>query len=415
MDAGEDSIAIHSYPVRAHGCFGARERGKVEHVLTFVDGGKGQWMREWRQLWRRPAGRKVMVFLNPVGGNKQARHIWGSQASRMFEQAGIATDVSETKHQGHATEMVRSADLTGVHGLVCVSGDGLLVEVVNGLLSRRDASRHVGIPLGIIPAGSGNGMAASVLLRGGERCDVTCAVLAIIRGHVEKLDVGAVNQEGAQPFHSVLSVGWGLASDTDIEADSLRWVGSARFTIQGVVNIAKKRTYEGRLKMLSPGSGPGGGGERGPTARGNRTNGGGGDEGLQWRTIEGKFSMVWALNVTHAASDNFTCPHAELADGCFDVLVLRDDVKRSTILTMFLEMEKGSHIKNPAVEYYKAKEIVWEPLSEAGMLSVDGELMACGADTLDLLPKMHRGHELPLAYSKTQISVKHGLLRIFST
>jgi hypothetical protein len=32
---------------------------------------------------------------------------------------------------------------------------------------------------------------------------------------------------------------------------------------------------------------------------------------------------------------------AQLCDGCFDVLVLREGVSRSTILAMFLEMEKG--------------------------------------------------------------------------
>ena len=32
----------------------------------------------------------------------------------------------------------------------------------------------------------------------------------------------------------------------------------------------------------------------------------------------------------------------QLCDGCFDVLVLRDGVSRSTILSMFLEMEKGT-------------------------------------------------------------------------
>jgi hypothetical protein len=32
---------------------------------------------------------------------------------------------------------------------------------------------------------------------------------------------------------------------------------------------------------------------------------------------------------------------AQLCDGCFDVLVLREGVSSSTILAMFLEMEKG--------------------------------------------------------------------------
>ena len=36
---------------------------------------------------------------------------------------------SETKHQLHAKEVVGSLDLSKYDGIVCVSGDGILVEV----------------------------------------------------------------------------------------------------------------------------------------------------------------------------------------------------------------------------------------------------------------------------------------------
>jgi len=123
--------------------------------------------------------------------------------------------------------------------------------------------------------------------------------------------------------------------------------------------------------------------------------------------------MVWAVNVTHCAYDNMTAPYAELCDGCFDVLVVRQDVSRSTIFGMFLEMEKGTHVKNPAVEYYKAREIIWEPLSSQGMLCVDGELVACGQDTAPKLPAMHQGKLLPMTYGNTHIRVHQGLLTVF--
>lgn len=37
--------------------------------------------------------------------------------------------LSETKYQLHAKEVVRAMDLTKYDGIVCVSGDGILVEV----------------------------------------------------------------------------------------------------------------------------------------------------------------------------------------------------------------------------------------------------------------------------------------------
>jgi sphingosine kinase len=60
---------------------------------------------------------------------------------------------SETKHRLHAQEIAHSLDLRKYDGIVCVSGDGVLVEVVNGLLQREDWNTAIKIPLGIIPAG----------------------------------------------------------------------------------------------------------------------------------------------------------------------------------------------------------------------------------------------------------------------
>jgi hypothetical protein len=48
-------------------------------------------------------------------------------------------------------------------------------------------------------------------------------------------------------------------------------------------------------------------------------------------------------------------------------------------------MRAGTHVNNPALGYYKAREIVWEPRSSLGMLSVDGELVACGKVRYDML------------------------------
>jgi len=226
----------------------------MEHAIYFdsEDGEKQTWLQEWSRLWNRGTVKKLLVLINPVGGKKQAVGVWEKTASKMFNQAGIETTVMETTHQGHAQEIVAEADLSSIDGIVCVSGDGLMVEVVNGLQQRSDARAMGSLPLGIIPAGSGNGLATSFLFKGGEKCDAVSAVLAIIRGHVEKLDAASVEQEGVTRFHSVLSIGWGLASDTDVESDALRWCGPVRFTIQGVFNIAKKRVYQGSLRILSP-------------------------------------------------------------------------------------------------------------------------------------------------------------------
>lgn len=50
-----------------------------------------------------------------------------------------------------------------MRGIVVAGGDGILFEVVNGLMERPDWSAICSqIKLGIIPCGSGNGLAKSI-------------------------------------------------------------------------------------------------------------------------------------------------------------------------------------------------------------------------------------------------------------
>ena len=58
--------------------------------------------------------------------------------------------------------MVAKQDIWRWRGIIIVSGDGLLHEVYNGLFDREDWRVSSHIPIGVIPAGSGNGLACSI-------------------------------------------------------------------------------------------------------------------------------------------------------------------------------------------------------------------------------------------------------------
>ena len=47
-------------------------------------------------------------------------------------------------------------------GVVCVSGDGLIHEVMAGLMTHAEPDAAIKTPIGIIPGGSGNGVAKSI-------------------------------------------------------------------------------------------------------------------------------------------------------------------------------------------------------------------------------------------------------------
>ncbi|KAL8163174.1 UNVERIFIED_CONTAM: Sphingosine kinase 1 [Gekko kuhli] len=67
----------------------------------------------------------------------------------------------QEKHN-HAWELVREENLSRWDALVTMAGDGLLYEVINGLMERPDWETARQKPLCILPAGSGNAIAASL-------------------------------------------------------------------------------------------------------------------------------------------------------------------------------------------------------------------------------------------------------------
>jgi sphingosine kinase len=141
-----------------------------------------QKLRDYIDSLGRP--KKLFVFLNPFGGSKSASRIFISDVKPLLDDANIEFTLQETKYQLHAKEIAITLDLSKYDGIICVSGDGVLVEVLNGLLERGDWEYAIKTPLGVVPAGTGNGMAKSLLDAVGSPCKVSNAVLAIIRGRI---------------------------------------------------------------------------------------------------------------------------------------------------------------------------------------------------------------------------------------
>ena len=110
-----------------------------------------------------PPARHLLVLINPASGSGRAGCIFKDHVAPLLAEAGIKVTTIITQTSGSARNHVTNAaikDLTD--GIVIVSGDGLIFEVINGLMDRDDRERAMKIPLGVIPGGSGNGLAHSV-------------------------------------------------------------------------------------------------------------------------------------------------------------------------------------------------------------------------------------------------------------
>ncbi|XP_061433018.1 sphingosine kinase 2-like isoform X1 [Lethenteron reissneri] len=202
-----------------------------------------------------PRRRRLLILVNPFSGTKKAQLRCQRILHPMMEEADMQHHTIITERAGHASTLVQQMDLSEWDGIVIVSGDGLLFEVINGLMSRPDWKDAIRIPLGIFPCGSGNALAGSINHYTGHDMvmgDVLAQHLAFLlcRGGVTPLDLVSVRFASGRRLFSFLSVAWGFVSDVDIESERFRAMGPARFTLGAIVRLLSLRSYPGRLSFL---------------------------------------------------------------------------------------------------------------------------------------------------------------------
>merc|ERR1712232_14113 len=142
-------------------------------------------------------------------------------------------------------EVVRERDLSSYGVIASLSGDGLLHEIVQGLLNRPDWEVTRKMPIALLPAGSGNGMATSLKIK-----NLASAVFNLIKGATEQIDLISLRFQSGERVYCHLAVFWGFIADTDLESEGYRWLGAARFAVGALVRIVNLRTYHGSLRYL---------------------------------------------------------------------------------------------------------------------------------------------------------------------
>ncbi|XP_059471901.1 sphingosine kinase 2-like isoform X2 [Neocloeon triangulifer] len=202
--------------------------------------------------------RRLLVFVNPKSGSGRAKEIFERRVAPLLIDAELPYDLHLTQGPNDARRFVRQRhDLTTAYSdIIIVSGDGLMFEVINGLIERPDWESACQLGLGIIPGGSGNGLAKSISFAQGEpysQNPVLVSALNVVKGHKSPMDLIRVETKSLITY-SFLSIGWGLISDIDIESERLRAIGGQRFTVWSLARLVGLRTYRGRLSYcIAPG------------------------------------------------------------------------------------------------------------------------------------------------------------------
>ncbi len=123
---------------------------------------------------------RILFIINPISGVFKKEGI-PEKIAKYLDYVKYDFTIRYTQYAGHATEMARDAVKDGYGVVVAVGGDGSINEVARGLIGTE-------VALGVIPYGSGNGMAGHLKLpvRNAKK-----AIEVLNTGKVTKID--AVN------------------------------------------------------------------------------------------------------------------------------------------------------------------------------------------------------------------------------
>lgn len=175
---------------------------------------------------------KIALIVNDYAGHKTGRKAAGRIASLLREmQHGV--DVFYTEGPGDGTRLALHACLTGTDLVVAVGGDGTVSEVARALTG-------TGKAMGIVPVGSGNGLAREL----GIPKNLKKCVLVLVNGQDQKIDVFRVNK---QPFYCTSGIGFNARIAERMSSESKR--GFLRYILLVISEGLTYRPFHVRLSI----------------------------------------------------------------------------------------------------------------------------------------------------------------------
>ena len=241
-------------------------------------------------------------------------------------------DIVCTEGPGHATEIARDAVAAGCPRIIAVGGDGTVNEVAQALIRSPAA-------MGLVPCGSGNGLALHLGLPRGiaEALDLAAGDL----GRVAEMDTGTAN---GLPF--VNAMGFGLDADVARRFNQLTSRGLPAYTRTALAAYFGRRSEKCEV-----------------TAGHNR-------------------EVIEALLVAVANSDQYgnnarIAPDARVDDGMLD-LVAVGPINMVSAVPLAARLFLGSFDRSPRVRRLKGARFLIERPA-AGLIHTDGETHMAGA------------------------------------
>lgn len=273
--------------------------------------------------------KRIHFIINPISGGKDKRN-FEKIAQKYLDPEQYEVTYQQTHYANHAAELALSAVEQAVDLVVAVGGDGTINEVAGVLINTK-------IPLGIVPEGSGNGLARYLTIPS----DTGQAIKRITDFNVKAIDSGLVNDKA---FFNMAGIGFdALISNRFASTGQRGAVGYMKLVLEEI-NRYKPMVY--RIQ-------------------------------IDGTFYEEEAFMVSIANSPQYGNNAYIAPEASVRDGLLDVCIIRK-FPLYQFPVMIYHLFSRTANESEYVKIIKGKFIEIER-PEPGPVHLDGEPEEMGA------------------------------------
>lgn len=305
---------------------------------------------------------KILFIINPISGTGR-KEVVEAAIREHLDTERFDCRIRYTEYAGHAEVIAREEAEAGTDIVVAVGGDGTVNEVARSLV-------HTKTALGIIPCGSGNGLARHLRIP----MEPAESIKLLNECEINQLDYGTIN---GQAFFCTCGVGF----DAFI---SMKFAEAGK---RGLATYIEKTLQDG-LKYK-------------PEVYHIEIEGEGGE------AVEQEAFLIACANASQYGNNAYIAPEASTRDGLLDVTILTpfSPIEAPQIV---VQMFNRQLTKNSHVRIFRTKRVRIRRASE-GPVHIDGDPLTMGdnleveliAGGLNVVVNGHPGHR-PLAFPRVQ-------------
>ena len=288
-----------------------------------------------------------LAIINPAAGGGRCGKLAAGALERLRSD-GLSVDVVETRQPGDATRIARENYAQGVRRFLAGGGDGTSYEIVNGLFPRNAAEERVS--LGFLPLGTGNSFLRDFADTGAEY-----AIQAIVAGRARRCDVIRLkHRDGVLHYINLMSVGF-TAEAGELTNRQFKRLGEAGYLAATLLTWMRLHFPIFPLRLD-------------------------GAAVLDQR----RCTYLTFSNSRFTGGKLMIVPFADTADGLIEVTRV-GPIGRWDFALTFPKIFSGSHMQHPLISRVAARRVDFQ-LADAVNVMIDGEIVRCQPQTLEVLP-----------------------------